>query len=367
METKNKEVVDVGKILQLLWSKRILFLKVWVITFVLSCLWILPKPRYYSADVTLAPEKNDAEMSTGLSSIASSFGLNMGSSSDAFYPTLYPDLIASRDFIIGLFDIPVKSLDGEIDCDLYTYMNKHQKVAFYEIPFLRISRWLRQTFGEKEPDVKAVAANGKVNGVNPSFMTRRQGGIVEAMKKSITCSVDKRTEVFTVRVKAQDKLIATTLADSVVARLQRFITDYRTSKARLDYDHYAKLCEEARENYEAARREYGKYADAYTNIYLPSYQSRLEALASDVQLKYDAYTAMVSQLEMTQAKVQERTPAFTVMQTATVPRKASEPKRMLFCMAMLFLATLVTTVWVLVKDKGAHIYADIPAETAEEE
>ncbi|MCD8281810.1 MAG: hypothetical protein LUC22_00980, partial [Prevotella sp.] len=152
METRNKEVVDVGKVCRLLWSRRRLFVIVWVATFVAACLWILPRPRYYAAAVTLAPEKTDADMPSGLGSIASSFGINMGTSSDAIYPEIYPDLLASNDFIISLFDIPVRSIDGEINCDFYTYMSKHRKVAFYEIPFLRLRVWLRNTFGEKEPE-----------------------------------------------------------------------------------------------------------------------------------------------------------------------------------------------------------------------
>ncbi len=366
MENSNKDVIDVGKIFKLLWSKKRLFIKVWVITFALSCLWILPKPRYYSADVTLAPEKTDEDIAGGLSSLASSFGLSIGTSTDAIYPMLYPDLIASHDFIIGLFDIPVRSLDGEINCDLYTYMDKHQKTAFYEVPFIRLGRWMRNTFGEKEPDVKAFSKGGNVNGVNPSFMSRRQKSIVEKLGKLITCDVDKKTEVFTVSVLAQDKLIATTLADSVVARLQRFITDYRTSKARLDFIHYQELCDEAKKNYEEARLNYARFSDAYTDLYMPSYKTKLTALDNEMQLRYTTYTTLVAQREMAQAKVQERTPAFTTMQSATVPQKPAEPKRMLFCIGMLFLVTFVTVVCLLFKNKEALAKEDT-ATVAEEE
>ncbi len=353
METNNRDVIDVGKILKLLWSKRKLFFIVWIVTFALSCLWILPKPRYYSAAVTLAPEKTDAEMSGGLSSIASSFGLSVGSSSDAIYPLLYPDLVASNDFIISLFDIPVKSIDGEIDCDFYTYMDKYQKVAFYEIPFLRMAKWFRETFGEKEPDMHGASTGGKVNGINPSFMSRRQETIVFITKKCIGCGVDKKTELITIGVKAQDPLICTTLADSVAARLQRFITDYRTSKARLDLDHYTALAAEARAKYDEARHAYERYADTYSYITVPSYRSQRDDLENEMQLRYNTYTSMMAQKEMMIAKVQERTPAFTAIQSATVPHKASEPKRMLFCIAMLFLATCGTIVWVLFKNRDA--------------
>lgn len=356
MEDKNKDVIDVGKVIKLLWSKKRLFVKVWIVTFLLSCLWILPKPRYYTASVTLAPEPTGDDVAGGLSSLASSFGVSLGSNADAIYPLLYPDLVASNDFIISLFDIPVRSLDGEINCDLYTYLDKHQKVAFYSVPFIKLRKWMRDAFGEEEPDVSAVApASGKGGHVNPFFMNRRQTGLVEMLRQNVDCSVDKKTEVFTISVSAQDKLIAASLADSVTARLQRFITDYRTSKARMDFEYYSRLADEAKTDYEKIRRQYTSFADSNMDITMPSYQARLEDMENDMQLKYNTYTAMMTQLESAKAKVQERTPSFTVMESSTVPQKPSKPKRMIFCAAMLFLVTMVTIAYLLVREKESAL------------
>ena len=55
MDEKKKIDIDFKQIVQTLLSKKKLFLKVWIITFVLSCLWILPQPRYYTTKVSVAP------------------------------------------------------------------------------------------------------------------------------------------------------------------------------------------------------------------------------------------------------------------------------------------------------------------------
>ncbi len=351
MEYNNKEVIDIGKILKLLWNKKKLFFIVWVATFFLSCLWILPKPRYYSASVTLAPEFAGESMAGGLSSIASTFGISLdGSSADAIYPLLYPDLIASNDFLVSLLDIPVKSADGEIDCNLYTYIDKKQKVAFYEIPVMAFKRWIGATFGEKEQSI-SVGGKGNSNGINPFCMTKRQTSLIDLLRNKITCSVDKKTQVFSIGVSMQDRLIAATLADSVTARLQKFITEYKTSKARNDLDYYTKLVNEAKADYEKARKAYASFADANTELSMPSYNVKLEDMENDMQLKFNTYTAMTTQMEGAKAKVQERTPSFTVLQSPTVPVKASSPKRMIFCIGMLFLATCGTIVYLLIKEK----------------
>ena len=97
--------ISTSKIRRELKSRRKLFFKVWGIVFVLSCLYIFPQPRYYTSEVSLAPEVNDESAMGSISSIASSFGLNLGGAAgtDAIYPELYPDLMSSTDFIIGLF------------------------------------------------------------------------------------------------------------------------------------------------------------------------------------------------------------------------------------------------------------------------
>jgi LPS O-antigen subunit length determinant protein (WzzB/FepE family) len=62
-----------------------------------------------------------------------------------------------------------------------------------------------------------------------------------------------------------------------------------------------------------------------------------------VQIKLGTCTAIAQQLQASKAKLQERMPAFTILQGASVPVKPSGPKRMVFVAAMLFLATVITS------------------------
>jgi len=49
-------------------------------------------------------------------------------------------------------------------------------------------------------------------------------------------------------------------------------------------------------------------------------------------------------------KVQQETPAFTTLQSATVPVLKAGPKRAQMCLIFLFLAFLGTTGWILYKE-----------------
>lgn len=73
-------------------------------------------------------------------------------------------------------------------------------------------------------------------------------------------------------------------------------------------------------------------------------------LENEMQLQYNAYTQVASQLLAAEAKVQEETPAFTTLQSATVPVMKAGPKRAQMCLIFVFLAFLGTTGWIIYKE-----------------
>ena len=81
------------------------------------------------------------------------------------------------------------------------------------------------------------------------MLTKKQTDIIDAIGDKINCSIDKKTQIIAVTVKDQDPLICAVIADSVRCKLQKFITDYRTSKARSDMEYTHKLLKEAKRQY----------------------------------------------------------------------------------------------------------------------
>lgn len=345
MEENKKDVIDLRKVFKRLKERKRLFIKALSIAFILSCIWIFPQPRYYTTTITLAPESEMLSSGGGLSSLASSFGFNIGNmtSSDAIYPTLYPDLMGSPNFIVDLFDIKVVNEEGDIKTDYYTYLTKEQKVSIWAMPIIWLKRQMNSLFPRKKDVLKSDGNSGDSDLL---ILSKEQSDVVSMIQDKITCSVDKKTDVITITVKDQDRLISATMADSVRVRLQDFITDYRTRKARVDLEYYTKLTDEAKSDYEKARRLYASYADANTDLMLTSFKAKEQDLENDMQLKYNTYTTLTTQLQMAKAKVQERTPAFTVIQGASVPQRPAGPKRVLFVLAMMFLTFMGTTVCV---------------------
>ena len=343
---KNEEEssIDFGKIFQDLLRHKMLYVKVLPVAFVLAALYALGQPNFYQCTVKLSPEMSGSRSSSGLASLASNFGVNLGSNSsgaDAIMPNLYPELMNSVTFRASLFPIKIHREDEMETMSYYDYLKDGQKAPWWSQATKAVFSLFTAT-----PEV----ADDKLNTFK---LTKEQSAVVETIGKKVVCDVDKKTMVITIDVTDQDPLICATMADSVRVRLQDFITDYRTSKARVDLDYTRKLYAEAKAKYDQARSKYATYADANQRVFLERVRSEQSELQTELQLAQTAYTQVASRLQLAEAKVQEETPAFTTLQPATVPIKKAGPQRSKQCLIFLFLAFIATTLFVW--NKESHL------------
>ena len=345
MKTRNKtKRPTIAQLWQDVLKHKKLYAVVLAATFLIVALFTLGVPNYYRCEVKLAPELSGSNRSrSGLASLASNFGINLGSNNngvDAIFLTLYPDLMNSVAFKASLFPVKVQRKDDDTPMTYYDYLKHHQRSPWWSSAIKAVFSIFskEESKGESEVDV------------NPFSLTKEQSGIIGLMEKKVVCDVDKNTMVITINVTDQDPLIAATMADSVQERLQDFITDYRTRKARVDLAYSQKLYKEAEERYEKARRSSAASNDANRRVFLDRVRSEQVKLNNEMNLKYQAYSLVAEQLRLAEAKVQEETPAFTLLQPATVPVRKAGPARARTCLIFLFLAFLATTAWVFHKE-----------------
>lgn len=295
-------------------------------------------PRIYKSAVMLAPEDTSNGFSGNISSLASMVGMNMkfGNNGDAIYPEIYPDAMESTAFLVKLFPVKVTSKDGKIkDMPYSEYISMHQKQTWWSYP----AQWLRvaikaMTGGDNEGGPAGAAGNEP----DPFYLTKKQFDICKAIGGNILCHVDKKTSVISITFTDQDPLIAATMANAVMTQLQEFITQYRTRKARHDAAYMEQLLKEAEKEYADSRHVYAAFCDANSDAMLQSVRTKMDALENDMQLKFNIYTQVVEQLQLARARVQERMPAFTTLQNATVPIKHSNTPKVFILAVFLMLA-----------------------------
>lgn len=335
--------INMLEIIQIVKDEKKLFFISLPITMVISSLFIICVPRSYTTSAMIVPEMENPSTVGGLSSLVSSFGFDIGNATgtDAISPLLYPDLLNDNGFVVDLLKIKVETQDGTLKCSYYDYLKKHQKRSWWTKMIASVKRF----FKSKDEDVKF--GNKKGIFTNPYYLSKKENDIVEAVRSNIKLIVNKKTGVITIYTEAQDAFVCKNLADSVSTQLQKFITNYRTQKARHDVDYYKSLTAKTKADYEKARRLYGTYSDANMDLVLTSVRSKQDDLENDMQLKFNAYTAMVTQLQAAEAKLRERTPAFTMLQSASVPIRPTKPLRVFFVLAMTMLVFVGDLVYVL--------------------
>lgn len=306
-------------------------------------------PDIYKSSLMLAPEETGNSLSSNISSLASMVGMDMkvGDSQDAIYPEIYPDVVSSTNFVCSLFNVMVTTKDGKLTTTYYDYLNKHQKST----PWDDWKESLIEKLAKSDSTENGFAGSGSAaNGqVNPFRLTKKQDGIAKAIAGNINCSVDKKTNVISIEVTDQDPVVAATMCDSVKVRLQKFIIDYRTKKARNDVAYVDRLYKEAKAEYDSARRAYAAYSDAHQDLALQEYQSKQEDLENEMQLKYNIYTQCVQQLQLSRAKLQEKTPVFTVVQQPTVAIKHSNTPKAVIVIFAFALGFFIRFTYILFK------------------
>lgn len=343
---KEEELVDlVRKIL----SKRKLIIRNSIIGMVLGVAFALGVQKTWTSEVILAPEiSGEGGLSGSVSSLASMVGVNLGNmGTDALYPELYPQIIGSKPFIVGLFDVPVTTLDGETYPTLYRYLKKGQHMGWYQYP----KHWIQQGIRSIMRKVRPEKFKGNPNKANPFYLSQEQERVYMNLSQSvITSSVNKKDQIITLTVTTQDPMVSATLVDTVRARLQTAITEYRTRKARHDMEYAEKLMNESREDYRYWQQKYAAFSDSHFNTILKSVSSEQDELENQMSLSYEVYSQMVQQYYAAKARVQERTPSFTTIEPASVAQKPSSMPKAVVVFLWTFLFFAFTLVWVCTID-----------------
>ena len=350
--TPKRKAINYSKIYHDLLKYKRLYYIVLSATFIFAAFITLSIPNYYTCTVKLSPELSTKSASTGgLASLASSFGVNLGSafgnSSEAIFPTLYPDLMTSVDFKTDLLKVKVRPEDADQEYTYYDYVKNIQVSPWW-------TKTLKLFFGLFKSD------EPKTETINPRKLTKEQNTFAKAIEQNIVCAVDKKTMVITISAKDTDPVVCTTIADSTMALLQRYITDYRTSKARVDLEYNKKMLADAKEDYEKASLAYAQYADANLHSFQEKIRQKLTELETEAQLKRSVYQQVMAQYQQAEMKLQEDTPAFAVIQASTIPVQKTGPKRSNLCLIWLFLAFICTSIYVLYKEDDLKMLLGLP-------
>ena len=254
-----------------LWNDMRLHWRMYVVllpvVFFVSCAYALGKIDLYQCSIKIVPEQGASSGSNRFVKLAKLFGANLSKniSDEGLYPNLYPDLMKSVEFKTKLLSIQIRLDSGKI-ISYHDYLVNYQKLPWWNILFS----------DNEKSDVEPI---------NPQALTLSQFYLMKIVGGKVKCEIDEKTTVITISVKDQNPVVAASVADSVCLILQTFITNYHSSKARIDYDYYVS------DKYISVIQRYfmtsdDMVGDKYENVYVISLENGKRIDNSEIRKIY---------------------------------------------------------------------------------
>ena len=360
IHTNEELEIDLMDLLRKVVSIRTKIYKAAGIGLIIGVIVAISIPKQYTVEVTLSPEMGSAK-GGGLSGLAASFlgsDVTMGDGSDALNASLSADIVSSTPFLLELSTMKIPVLKNEM-MTLNAYLDEESSPWWSYViglPGMAIGG-VKSLFISEEDEFMSSdkASHGTIE------LSKKESVKIETLKRKIAASVDKKTAMTTVAVTFQNPKVAAIVADSVVGKLQEYIINYRTSKAKEDCVYLERLFKERQQEYYVAQKKYADYLDSHDNIILQSARAEQERLQNDMSLAYQVYSQVASQLQVARAKVQEEKPVFAVVEPAVVPLNPSGTSKKIYVLAFIFLSVCIVIFWKLFGENILNKFKEIQA------
>jgi uncharacterized protein involved in exopolysaccharide biosynthesis len=337
--------IDLLELAKKLWEERKFILKVCGIGVVLGLIIAFSLPKEYKTEVIFASDVSSNNLG-GFGSLASMIGINLQQNSTLdLSPEIYPDIVISTPFLVGLFDIHIKDPEENIDTSFYEYMFNHQKKAWWGY-ILEFPGLIKDFFSSKEN--KTTSTTGQKSRI--IRISDEQEDVLLNLEDRIKVYIDTKTGEISLTVKMQSADISAFIADTISSYMQEYIIDYRTQKTRQDLAYTETLFNETQAKYHEMQQKYATYMDENLAIVSARYRTTQERLRNEMEVAYTIYNQMSQQLQLAKIKVQDTTPVYSIIQPPVVPLKRTSPKRTLILAGFIFLSFAGAIAWIYVKE-----------------
>ena len=333
--------LDILDLLKTLWDSKKKIILAGFIGAVIGIIAAFSIPPTYKSSVSFAPE-TEQSVGSGVSSIASMMGVSLDNNIDAISADMFPDVIYSTPFIFELFSLQIETKDG-LKTDLLDYLKFHQKKPWWNkvlmAPFDFLG-WLR-TIGKEKPTELSTAE------LNVKNLPKIEREIIKFFPRMVTIEMSKKTGKTDISIIMQDPQVAAAVLEAIVENLKEYMNNYRTSKDRQDVENLEMICEQRKQEYYDAQYRYASFADSNKGLVLYKAQAEQLKLQQEMQLAYQVYSQVATQLEGARIKEQQAKPVFVIIEPVAVPVQKDAPSKAKLLIAFTFLGGLFYSLWIL--------------------
>ena len=322
---------------------------------ILGGLFSMTLNNVYEASVKMVPESADGRSGGGLgglSSLAGIAGINIGGATgvDAIQPAMYPNIVGSVPFLQELVHAKIynpKIKKWQVLRDYLKGPQSNAPLKLYDNEKLEEDKAKKQLSDADLKDLNVPSSPGQT--IDFLNIGLKEAQILKKLKSYIKVEVDKKTMFLTITCTLQNPIIAANLASLVQRQLTRYIVNYRTEKVRKEMEFLTARQAEARKRYDQALFTFSNYKDQNRNRFLNVAKTQEKKLQYEVDLAFNLYSSLTTQLSDAKIKVQKETPIFKVLEPAQVPLSRSSPKRSLITIGAMFIGIFISLLIVFFK------------------
>ena len=327
----------------IIWARRRVVLAVTITGLVSGILYAFLSPVDYRADVSIMPELQTRSALTlkRFGALAELAGIDLDATAnitDAVRPDLYPNVLASRPFILYILNQPVETT---------THQQYPTLVAFLTDPG---RFWLNRLFG-----INALTIPQQLSNRQLLTLSIDQEDLLKSMQERILSDLDKQSGLILIRVELPDANVAAQVAQLSADYLKQYIIDYRTGKLQENLTFLINQLQETKNRHDTARRQLARYLDEHRYTVLQTALLEAHELEANVNVARTVLDDLTRQFEQTRLRIQEQTPIFKVLEPPHVPARRSSPRRKWIVLIFTVVSFFAGACWVWASTKTGNV------------
>ena len=332
-----EDEIDLKRLAIGIWNSRFFVIRVVTICFFLGLAVAFILNVEYQASSKLMPESLEGSSTNfgGLEGLAGLAGIDLGlESSESIAPELYSQIVKSLPFQIDLMSQPLYFTTLDSVLSAYHYFKEVERNSWKR-------KLVRYTIGLPSA-LKQLVSSGQESPVYPIspeilLISKEEKEILFDFSQRISIGVDKSNGVVSIGAEMPDPVAAAQLTYLVVGRLTDELVDYRIEKAKIKLVFIEERLREAKTSYNKKQTDLAKYVDRNKNLTSSLVQIERERLQNELDIAFEVYKGLASQLEQAKIKVKEETPVFKILEPVSVPVEKSRPRRMILILIASFI------------------------------
>ena len=309
---KSKEFhLELIEMLKLLVSEKKTLCITTIISALLGVIISISLPKQYTVNIDLATESG-GNTNSSIGNMASFLGitnLNLNNN-EALNTGIYSNIIESTPFMLEVINSNVKQNSKTIQ--IKNYLNE-LKQPWWNLLFNLKNNNITKNSTEKQNNILKLKSD--------------EIKAISILKQALKTEMQRKTNIFSITITLQDPYITAIIADSIAYKLQKYVTNYRTQKAINNYKYLESLYIERKAEYYEMQQKYAQYIDMNRDLQSQKATIAVERLKNEVNLSYQIYTQIATQLELAKAKIQEEQPILSIIEPAYIPANPSAPNK----------------------------------------